>query len=45
MKILTYLILLVFTTSCTPKTSTRKEFMNANKVPKEVYNEDLGLML
>ena len=44
MKILTYLMLLAFITSCALKTSTPEEFMNSNKIPKEVYNEDLGLL-
>lgn len=44
MKILTYLILLVFITSCAQETSTPEEFMNTNKVPNEVYRKDLVLL-
>lgn len=41
MKILTYFMFLVFTTSCAQKTSTPKKFMNVNNVPREIYDNDL----
>lgn len=44
MRFLFYSMFLIFTTSCAQKTSTPEEFMNTNKVPKEVYNEDLILL-
>lgn len=44
MRLLFYLVFLIFTVSCAQKTSTPEEFMNTNKVPKEVYNEDLALL-
>jgi len=44
MKILTYLILIALTTSCTYKTSTPKQFINNNKVAKETYENDLVLL-
>ena len=44
-KILTYLILLAFTTSCAQRTSTPEEFINTNKVTKEEYKNDLLLLI
>jgi hypothetical protein len=44
MKILTYLILIAFTSSCANKTSTPKEFNNNNKVTKKAYENDLVLL-
>lgn len=37
-------MLLVFIVSCTKKTSTPEEFINANKVSKEIYKKDLSLL-
>lgn len=44
MKILFYSMFLIFTVSCAQKTSTPEEFINTNKVPKEVYEKDLSLL-
>ncbi|HAD80458.1 MAG TPA: hypothetical protein DCF99_15310 [Flavobacteriaceae bacterium] len=44
MRFLFYSLFLIFTISCVQKTSTPEEFTNTNKVPKEVYNEDLVLL-
>lgn len=44
MKILFYSMFLIFTVSCAQKTSTPEEFINTNKVSKEVYEKDLSLL-
>lgn len=44
MKILFYSVFLIFTISCEQKTSTPEEFINTNKVSKEVYEKDLSLL-
>jgi hypothetical protein len=44
MKILFYSVFLIFAVSCAQKTSTPEEFINTNKVSKEVYEKDLSLL-
>ncbi|KIO52867.1 hypothetical protein [Flavobacterium hibernum] len=44
MKILFYSMLLIFIVSCQSKTSTPEEFINVNKVKKDVYKKDLSLL-
>lgn len=44
MKILFYSMLLIFIVSCQSKTSTPEDFINVNKVKKEVYKKDLSLL-
>lgn len=44
MKILFYSMFLIFIVSCAQKTSTPEEFINTNKVTKEVYEKDLLLL-
>jgi hypothetical protein len=44
MKVLLYSVFLIFTVSCAQKTSTPEEFINTDKVSKEVYEKDLSLL-
>ena len=37
-------MLLIFIVSCQSKTSTPEEFINVNKVKKDVYKKDLSLL-